>query len=259
MGLLTAGVAAGFLLSVGVAAGSHGSCLESVLVCEQLNVRLDDLPYFRTHFGKHNYALFWYEANSKKWDGRRPGRAARGLANAWNERGHRVLFDEVLNSFQAQRRKYCRPYSAKSWCNASYVIAHAARVLNATIFLHAPVTRSTIAKYNSNTPLAYDPVVGAVFSVFCSIEYLVLRDLAVHVIDTPRMAKYCQRHTPDECIRCIQVFGNLPVHDVCANVDPLDVAARSTEHSEYWCPRSRKRRRASSDAMAEPRGVAVVG
>jgi hypothetical protein len=243
-------------LLMSVAAGSQASCLESVQVCPQLKVRLDDLEFFRTSFGVHNYALFWYEA---KLNGHRPSRAARGLANTWNEEGHRVLFDAEPNGFQTQRRKNCGLETPKSWCNASYVIAHAARVLNAKILLHAPVTRSTIAEYNSNTPLAYDPVEKAIFSVFCSIEFLALRDLAVHVIDTPKMARYCQRHTPDDCIRRIQALGNLSVHDVCANVDPLDVAAHSTEHSEYWCPRSINRRRASSDGMAEPRGVAVVG
>jgi hypothetical protein len=231
-------------MSVGLAAGSQGSqsCLESVQVCPQLNVRLDDLEFFRTHFGKHNYALFWYEAKSD-------GSAARELANSWNARRHRVLFDEVRNHFHTQRRKFCRPHTATSWSNASYVIAHAARVLNATILLHAPVTRSTIAEYNTNTPLAYDPIANAVSSIFCSIEYLALRNAAVHVIDTQKMASYCQRHTPDECIRRIRVLGKLTVHDVCANVDALHVAAHSTAHTEYWCPRSQTRRRASSAGM----------
>ena len=158
------------------------------------------------------------------------------LLERWGGEG---FYDTSSPRWEWAVQRRCRGVGARVHINASFIVASAARMLGAELFLLAVgVTPRTIEQYNrGRPPLHIEPSDSPpVRSVFCSIERSVLRGAGrpVHVIDTREALHHCLARGARACKAFVQRRGRLGMDAVCDGVR-LDEVVRLPQHPLAQC------------------------
>lgn len=193
---------------------------------------LTDDAFFREYFwyqGLEN-AIFWYERPG--W----PRKMMKRFHDAW-------FWSSIYDSNNKYRHSMRgRGFELQHWINQSYILASAARYLNLTIFLLAiDVTEQVIEEYHQFESLSIsNSTKPPIADVFCAVEYQVLRDRDIYVINTHELAAFCLRTSPESCKRRIQSRQSQPgfigVKQMCGHIDKKEIEQHPL-HPRYWCPK----------------------